>query len=292
MEKILLNKILTITDDEFNDWTLCLNNAPNNNPQERENLYSINIAPERMMEHLSWKKAKGKKISFRKIDTKYCLQFIRLDKDQKYDNWLFIGAFENKGIKVDEKGNELYDLKPLDRFSEFNERLIIEHAKKKGPKQAKLNISLIKEIVVVKILEKPYIKVNRPFEGLNKLSISFFDLKQIIDQNIDSWRDQLSKNQCVYVITDKTNGKLYIGSTYGEGGIWQRWKKYADTYGTGGNVVLDELVQYDEEYALNNFKFTILESFVNTGTNELEIIGREEYWKKVFTSIENGYNKN
>lgn len=70
MKDIKLNKILTISDEELNDWTLCLNNAPDSNPGERDTLYSIELDKKRMMQHISWKKANGKKTSFRNIRTK------------------------------------------------------------------------------------------------------------------------------------------------------------------------------------------------------------------------------
>lgn len=57
------------------------------------------------MQHISWKKSAGAKSSFRQIYTKYCLEFIRLDKDSKYDEWLFLGAFKNDGIISHEVGS-------------------------------------------------------------------------------------------------------------------------------------------------------------------------------------------
>jgi hypothetical protein len=55
--------------------------------------------------------------------------------------------------------------------------------------------------------------------------------------------------------TAKT-GYLYVGSAYGEDGIWGRWTKYVSTNGHGNNKTLKELVKADKDYA-DNFKFSI-----------------------------------
>lgn len=41
----------------------------------------------------------------------------------------------------------------------------------------------------------------------------------------------------VYVIHDTETGEPYVGSAYGDTGIWQRWSNYALTL-HGGNVGL------------------------------------------------------
>ena len=170
---IKLNQIIRIDSSEFRDWSICLNNAPN------EGIYSFEDNRDRLLEHISWKKGSDSKMSFRNIYTKYCLQFIRLDKDLKWDNWLFLGAFENKGVKTFEDGHEVYDLHPIERFSEFRDRLVVYYKKKQGPKQAKLDISHIESIEVEQILEKPYIQTMRPFPGYNNVSLPFSELNSV-----------------------------------------------------------------------------------------------------------------
>lgn len=281
---IKLNDILSITKDEYQNWTLCLNNAND------EGIYSFQENPEIMIRHLSWKKAKDSTTSFRIINTSYCLQFLRLDKDQKYDCWLFMGAFLNKGIINHPDGHETYDLELIDRFSEFRDRLIIRYKKKQGPKQAKINIKQIEEIELVQILEKPYIKTDIKFSGYNNVSLSFSELRRLIIANPDEWRLVLSNVNCIYVITDESNGKLYVGSTYGENGVWGRWSSYVETDGTGNDKDLKFLVSDNPNYAFENFRFTILETILQGDSDY--IIKREQYWKKALSSRENGYNNN
>ena len=162
---IKLNEILNLKPDEYADWTICLNNANN------EGVYSFEQNKTRLMEHISWHKTAGSKTSFRSIWTKYCLQFIRLDKDSKYNEWLFLGAFEVDGIITYKSGHQIYNLKPIEKFQNFAEHLIIRYQKIQGPKQAKIQTSLIETIDVVKILEKKYIRVDRKFEGYDHVSL-------------------------------------------------------------------------------------------------------------------------
>lgn len=282
---IFLNEILTIAKDEYADWTICLNNA------NKEQVYSFDEDRERLLKHLSWKRHSGTATSFRNINTKYCLQFIRLDKDGKFEQWLFLGAYENCGVNTFPDGHQTYDLKPIERFSHFIERLIIEYKKIQGPKQAKIDISNVETIPVVSLLEKKYIQVNKPFDGYDKISLPFKELKTIINGNVDNWRILLENINCIYAITDTLTGKVYIGSTYGCNGVWQRWSAYVNTNGHGGDVVLKALIEADPNYG-DNLVFTVIESFFNRDGNAPYIQVREIYWKKVFATRAFGNNKN
>lgn len=289
--RISLNEIIPIDESEYADWTICLNNAPTS-WDTNQFVYSFDQDKERLMTHISWHKSFGKK-AFRNIYTKYCLQFIRLDKDSKYNRWLFLGAFENRGIVVREDRNELYDLVPIDRFSSFNERLVIAYQKHQGDTQAKIDIRLIKDLKVVEILENRYAKANRQFDGYDCVSLSFAELKSIINANVDNWRELLSNINAVYVITDLSNGKLYIGSTYGKKGVWQRWSCYVETDGHGNNVELKQIIEKDPNYAIKHFQFSIIETFLNDDDKNKHIQERERYWKEVLNTFSpHGYNDN
>lgn len=283
--EIFLNKILDIAVNEYANWTICLNNA------NEEGIYSFEENESRLLEHISWKKHRNSKTSFRIINTKYCLQFIRLDRDKKYNQWLFLGAFEVCGEVKHDDGHETYDLKKVDLFAAYSERLIIEYSKKQGPKQAKINIESIENIKVVSILEKKYVKTSRAFEGYHKISLSFSDLKNIVIGNVDNWRILLENINCIYSIVDQTNGKIYIGSTYNKNGTWSRWSNYVYTNGHGDDCELKALIERQPDYA-KNFKFSIIEVFLNKDDTSPYILEREKYWKSVFETGIFGYNKN
>lgn len=53
------------------------------------------------------------------------------------------------------------------------------------------------------------------------------------------WQAALKANAGIYRIVDLSDGKIYIGSAYGSGGLWARWQTYAKT-GHGGNKLLKE----------------------------------------------------
>lgn len=92
------------------------------------------------------------------------------------------------------------------------------------------------------------------------------------------------------MISDISNGKLYVGSAYGENSFWNRWKEYAQN-GHGGNQSLKKVINdYGIEYA-NNFQFSILETR-GMNSEDDEIIRRESFWKEILLSREFGYNKN
>ena len=283
---ILLNEIINLTQEERKDYEICLNNAP------WEGIYSFSDNEKRLLEHIGWKKSADKERSFRNLNTKYCLQFLRLDNIGATDQWLFLGAFENHGVYKKANGDEVHKLTRLERFSSFSEKLIIEYKKHQGDKQAKINIDYLDSLKVIKILEKVYVNVNKPFEGYDKVSLSYKELKALIEHNVTNWRELLSNIQCVYVITDTKTGKLYVGSTYGHAGTWQRWSCYISMQGTGGDVGLIELLKENPKRA-EDFKFTILESFINNKLLDSKLIlDREDYWKKALCTREHGYNHN
>ena len=96
----------------------------------------------------------------------------------------------------------------------------------------------------------------------------------------------------VYLITDISNGKRYVGSAYGGEGIWSRWKSYVET-GHGNNKELTRLIKRSGmEYARINFRFALLEH-QSMLTDDDFIIERENYWKNILlTRGKYGYNKN
>lgn len=116
-------------------------------------------------------------------------------------------------------------------------------------------------------------------------------LKAIIQKEKQDWKASLTAVKGVYLIIDTHNGKSYIGSAYGDAGIWSRLCCYVNT-GHGWN---DELVKTITEkgidYALANFKFSVLEVF-SFNTSDDVILNREKHWKNVMLSRKFGYNKN
>ena len=132
------------------------------------------------------------------------------------------------------------------------------------------------------------------FPGYNNVRLSHKDLELILNIEEPSWRQALSAVKAIYLLTDKSNGKLYVGSASGNSeGLWQRWSSYANLQdSTGGNKELVELKNImTNEHIVNNFQYSILEIF-DTKTKMEDILYRENYWKEVLCTRKFGYNRN
>ena len=85
-------------------------------------------------------------------------------------------------------------------------------------------------------------------QGRQHLLLAFptAQLKAIWENDKASWKNTLSRQQGVYIITNTDNGKLYVGNATGRNGIYQRWKNYIDN-GHDGNTELSKLVEQQEK---------------------------------------------
>jgi hypothetical protein len=123
------------------------------------------------------------------------------------------------------------------------------------------------------------------FVSYDEVQISYQYLKALCGDraaNID-WVNALSAVNGIYLIKDCSTGKLYVGSAYGENGIFNRWSAYAAN-GHGGNKELKKINP-------NNFEFSILE-IVSGTVSESEVIHREKRWKLKLGTREFGLNLN
>ena len=141
-------------------------------------------------------------------------------------------------------------------------------------------------------IEKFVVKEIRPtsldndlFPGYDKVNISWDTLKRIVDR--DTWKTALENQKGVYLITDTSNGKKYVGSAYGMNMILGRWKAYVNS-GHGGN---EGLKQLPVDHIKKHFKYSILDIYKPT-TDDQIIIDREIWWKEVLQSRQFGYNEN
>jgi hypothetical protein len=184
-------------------------------------------------------------------------------------------------------GHFEYDTELLDFGKDLIGRLIIRFCRPGRQSYLKLE-KWVGKLEVVEILRKPY--TVKEFLGYDNVIIDFDLLKTIIDKEEPSWKTALSSVKGVYIITDKSNGKIYVGSAYGEASFWSRWSLYAKN-GHGGNKELKKLISEKSlEYA-SNFQFSILEVRPNI-TEDRVITAREAHWKSILKSREFGYNEN
>ena len=92
----------------------------------------------------------------------------------------------------------------------------------------------------------------------------------------------------LYLITDTSSGKVYVGSAYGHEGIWQRWSNYCKN-GHGGNKELKALLQAKGKEYASYFQFSLLE-VCDLDASEEVVLPREKHWMEVMCSREFGLN--
>ena len=200
------------------------------------------------------------------------------------DKWLFGGIF-----KVIERKQDSYVVNLDDKYKEYVGRLLIHYPGPRVRGRAFYLENHYSSLLVSQILDKPY--SGEAFCGYENIKHGFSQLEAIFKQNKQDWKAALQNVKGVYLIVDKKNGKMYVGSAYGESGIWSRWSCYIGT-GHGWNDELTILIKANGiDYARENFQFSILE-YRPMKTDDQVIIDREQYWKRVLLSGVFGYNKN
>ncbi|MCD9024678.1 GIY-YIG nuclease family protein [Cohnella sp. NL03-T5] len=112
---------------------------------------------------------------------------------------------------------------------------------------------------------------------------------EIYGPEYENWHTALSSVYAIYLIADRKDGKLYVGSAFDTGGLLNRWKSFVDTK-HGGNKGMKELVcNFPDRYEY--FQFSILQIIPKNITAE-EVIEVENLYKKKLMSIDFGMNEN
>ncbi|HTB22205.1 MAG TPA: GIY-YIG nuclease family protein [bacterium] len=200
------------------------------------------------------------------------------------DVWLFGGIWE-----VLERNGSGYKIKLTLKGEEYIGRLKLKL--KLSGRQPRIKFeSVYENLVVSEILKERY--TGETFSSYENIDLMFSKIITIIKNEKPDWKAALGSVKGVYLITDTSKGKRYVGSAYGDVGIWSRWRQYVET-GHGGNDALKKLItEKGFEYALRNFKFTLLE-YRSMKVDDQEVIDRESFWKKALLSRGDlGYNGN
>lgn len=202
------------------------------------------------------------------------------------DKWLFAGVFNVLGVK--RKGKYFqYSTSEISGLEHLTGKAIIVFPKK-------FRASYLVGNKYGDILTVYEIKSERQsigdFPGYNKVCLDYRSLMTVIRQEPQSWKTALGNVSGIYLVADTKTGKQYVGSAYGDKGLWQRWEAYA-TKGHGGNKELRQLlVDKGTDYA-TNFRFTILE-VVDLNASEEYLLAREGHWKDALLTRQFGYNSN
>lgn len=210
--------------------------------------------------------------------------FLRLG----YDTWLLTTIkLITKDLGVVEGIN--YEGFEIEKYKNLFGRVIVKYHKK-TQSQGYNAKTLLHDIEVLEVLPTSF--DGDEFQGYDKVSLSFKQLESIINRSKKSWIVALENQKGVYLITDMSNGKMYVGSATGNNGmLLDRWRNYIITGHGNNRELFDVISKNGKEYAIMNFSFSLLENY-NSRTDSKLIISREQWWKKVLLTREYGYNKN
>jgi len=177
-------------------------------------------------------------------------------------------------------------LKRINEYDIYKNRLIIDWVVPRGWYNT---FGSTKNKPVIRIL--PYNFVSE-FPGVMNIKLSFNELEKIIlnKDSHEEWYNSLTKLQAVYLILDKSSGKQYVGTTYGENGLWQRWSGYVASGGTGNNRQLENL-KLEKENFQNDLQFSVLEILTKTAEKKY-CIKKESLWKEKLGTRAFGFNHN
>ena len=280
MEKFKLNDLFHLTEDEMRKYKIHL--AAYNGYEQ-----PLDVFARDREEWKGWNEWRGGKDDFNR---EYIIGLI--PDYHKINKYVFGGVFKVIKRYDDWQETEVgYKVELTNQFKSLIGRLVVGFSRYQGLRgRAFLLENFMDSMSIAEILENPY--EGEEFPGYDNVRIDFSSLELLVQNQKTDWRVALENVKGIYLIVDKFNGKKYVGSAYGDSGIWSRWCTYINT-GHGYN---DELVMLIEkngiDYARKYFQFAILE-LRSMKTDDDTIINRESFWKEVLlTRGIFGYNKN
>ena len=205
-----------------------------------------------------------------------------------YDTWLLTTIKRvTKELGVYDGIN--YEGEELEEYRQYYGRVIIKYHKT-AQTQGMFYSTVQKDLEVLQLLPAAF--DGEEFPGYDNVRLSYLQLATIIQRRKQSWVAALENQKAVYLITDTSNGKLYVGSaTSDKGMLLARWSSYVEN-GHGGNKELIALVREKvHEYVQQHFQYTIQENY-NARIDDHVVLKRESWWKETLQSRKFGYNDN
>ncbi len=280
MNKFKLNDLFHLTEDEMRKYKIHL--AAYNGYE-----HPLDVFARDREEWKGWNEWRGGKDDFNR---EFILGLI--PDYHRADKFVFGGVFKVIERYDDWQKTEVgYKVELTKQFESLIGRLVVGFSRYQGLRgRAFLLENFIESMSISEILENPY--EGEVFPGYDNVKIDFSSLELLVRNQKTDWRVALENVKGVYLIVDKCNGKKYVGSAYGDFGIWSRWCTYINT-GHGYNDELVDLIGKNGiDYARKNFQFAILE-LRSIKTDDDTIINKESFWKEVLlTRGDFGYNKN
>lgn len=184
---------------------------------------------------------------------------------------------ENRGETANNGIIRTFDVTETEHLADLRDRLVIGW---KSPRTWRLNGATAGTYPVVSIADAEPI----PFPGFDRLILTHTQLQSVMrEQHYASWRTALSAVVGIYLITDMSDGRHYVGKADGLGTIRQRWSAYAAN-GHGGNAELKGLDP-------SHFQFSLLRVF-DPATSARDVDIAESHFKNALGSRRHGLNRN
>lgn len=215
---------------------------------------------------------------------------VALIQDGPRTRWMFAGLYRSVSSKevAEPWPHYMYDLERVPTCDQWRGRLFVTSIYKERNSYPN-GETLADDLTVSKILEEP-LSIGE-FPGFKHVNISKGELDMLVRSQNSSWQSALKSVSGIYLISDPSNGMLYVGKADGIEAIWGRWCAYAAT-GHGGNQALRaEFGIEDTGARLQQLRLSILEIADLHATPE-DLLNRESHWKNVLGSRVHGYNRN
>lgn len=278
MDRILINDILQFSSEDIDKVKIKFNkHNGNTDPLEmyKENPEGLNV------QWLLWHKSRR---YFHKGQIAIC--FLRIDTDI----WLLTTIKQiTKELDVPVDGGIGYEAVDVEKFRKYFGRVLVKYHNK-TMSMGRTYKSLMGELEVLEILNDHF--TGNDFPGYENIRLTYGQLKNIIDRKLPGWLPALQNQKAVYLITDTSNGQLYVGSATAQYGmLLQRWSEYVSN-GHGGNVGLKQVVaEKGLDHVKKHFLYSVLENY-NARMDDKYILMRESWWKETLKTREFGLNKN
>lgn len=173
-------------------------------------------------------------------------------------------------------GHAVFETALRDDFDHYRGRLVIDWGLL-GSERAWVQIAHKQD----KHISEIRLRIEEPaFPGFAQLQLQLDKVETVPF----AWQQVLRNARGIYLLVHRESGQQYVGSAYGDGGFYARWKNYSD--GHGGNVAMKELKAKAEA-----FDASILDVVGMDATNE-QIFDRETLWKEKLGTRVKGLNRN
>lgn len=280
----MLNDLLRI--DNLGDWKISFHRPAKHGLPSSDAVREFRANPDSLLAHHLYHRG-DKRIDYPPGTKVICLtQMAPRGNRYLLTNVVSVLPFEHP-LSPGEHGRYLSE--PIEHFAPLCGRVVIDssYVKQQGRVWA---AKFLMECHVYQVYP-PNWEFDDDFPGYRGVDLSWADLNAIVHAEAPSWRTALRNQKGIYLVTDNSDGKQYVGSAYGNEELWGRWSQYASTV-HGNNAGLVEVLElHGIDHGKENFRFALLET-LDSHTPDPEVILRESHWKNILGTRKHGHNNN